>query len=623
MSGIFGTYSHGGGPVCDTVLAKMADSIAHRGPDGTSIVRLRHIGMGHSMLQTTPESLQEILPVTDPESKLTITADARIDNREELLNQLGIVAGRDLPDSSLILYAYKKWGTESFIRLVGDFAFAIWDPRRQLLTCARDYIGVKPFYYHHSPDHFLFSSEIMQIAENPDIPLQPNEEMVGENLSFSFRSQTETLFENIYRLAPGHFLKVSPGKLVIKKFWTLQHSKRIWYKNNVDYSEHFLEIFHTAVKSRLRTIGPISAELSGGLDSSTVVAMASKILGLQNRHPPETYAMVFPGLRFNEQNYIDSVSAKLGLPVQCIDSQHYRQPDWTAQVTNSYEPPDMPNLSIRAPLIEKITDSSSRIVLSGIGGDEWFTGSGYPYLDLIKGGKFKDLKKELYHSFRRNKSFTLKRILLEMGWPVTPKFIRRAFCKTAPSSLPPWIPDTFITKTDLRKRLQESDPRIQLSKLSNLLPFSILNTGGEVFFLETMDRYHSRNNIEYRSPFLDRRLAEFAVAIPEYQRQKCSEIKVLLRNPSIPLLPETVRRRTDKAEFSYFFGRAFKQRQFVNAMEKATISQQGWLDQQLFQEKFRERLSNFEENIYHSGSFNWEFWFGFAIETWYKTVFSR
>ena len=162
MSGIIGIHYLDGRPVDRENLTKMVDILAHRGPDGADIWVDGCVGLGHRMLWTTPESLIEKLPLENQRGDLVITADARIDNRDELIAALQINnrPSDKVVDSELILAAYEKWGEDCPEHLLGDFAFAIWDERRELLFCARDHFGVKPFYYYFANNTFAFGSEI-------------------------------------------------------------------------------------------------------------------------------------------------------------------------------------------------------------------------------------------------------------------------------------------------------------------------------------------------------------------------------------------------------------------------------------------------------------------------------
>jgi asparagine synthase (glutamine-hydrolysing) len=160
VSAITGIFHPDGRPVERATIERMVATLTHRGPDGSGAWSAGPVGLGHQMLWTTPESLHERLPFTTDRGDLTITADARIDNSDELIAVLRI-RDRQITDSQVILAAYERWGEDCPKHLIGDFAFAIWDARRQALFCARDHFGVKPFYYHHRSGRlFAFGTEM-------------------------------------------------------------------------------------------------------------------------------------------------------------------------------------------------------------------------------------------------------------------------------------------------------------------------------------------------------------------------------------------------------------------------------------------------------------------------------
>ena len=184
MSGIVGLVTRGGEPVKRLELEGMLTSLAHRGPDGTGVWCEGPAGLGHLMLWTTPESLLERLPLVSPGGHLVLTADARIDNRADLIRTLAL-GGRPaeaLTDSHLILAAYEKWGERCPEHLLGDFAFALWDARQHRLFCARDHMGVKPLYYYKSPRLFACASELKALFYLPEVPRRVNDMRVVDHL---------------------------------------------------------------------------------------------------------------------------------------------------------------------------------------------------------------------------------------------------------------------------------------------------------------------------------------------------------------------------------------------------------------------------------------------------------
>ena len=314
MSGIAGIYYLDGRPVERTDVERMVDSIAHRGPDGSGVWTDGSVGFGHRMLWTTPESLHEKLPLTNKTGDLTITADARIDNRDELFSTLNF-NGRPretITDSEIILAAYEKWGEKCPEKLLGDFSFAIWDKRKQIVYCARDPIGIKPFYYYFKEGKFRWSSEPKAIFEDNTIPKEPNLPLICLYLLNRFDEREETLYKDVYRLPPSHFMVLENGQLRKGQYWDIDPNYSIRYKTDEEYAEHFLSLFKEAVKVRLRSHGPVGALLSGGLDSSSIVCTAQKLY--QEKSIPnngfETFSIIFDTFPCDERVYINEVVRK-------------------------------------------------------------------------------------------------------------------------------------------------------------------------------------------------------------------------------------------------------------------------------------------------------------------------
>jgi asparagine synthase (glutamine-hydrolysing) len=195
---------------------------------------------------------------------LTITANARIDAREDL----------NLSDAELILSAYKKWGDDCVNHLIGDFAFAIWDESKQRFFCARDHFGVKPFYFTHIDNEFAFSSSLNALRLNPKVSNTLNEIAVGDYLLFGVNQDlSTTIFKDIQRLPPGHTLTVANGSITTRRYWTPEPSSEVRFPDPESYVERFKELFARAVSDRLRT-DRVAISMSGGLDSTSLAAVA-------------------------------------------------------------------------------------------------------------------------------------------------------------------------------------------------------------------------------------------------------------------------------------------------------------------------------------------------------------
>src|SRR3972149_2874746 len=381
MSGIAGVYNLDGSPVDPALVMRMTDISAPRGPDGVGHWIDGPVGFGHIMLHTTPESLREKQPLVNDSGNLCLTLDGRVDNRDEVRDALQAKGAklRTDTDAELVLRAFECWGEECPKRIIGDFAFVVWDGRNRQLFCARDPLGIKPFYYYADGSRFLFGSELCQLFADPTLRREPNEGMVGEYLSSAITDREETLYRDVFRLAPGHFLLVKPGHIRKERYWDIDPAKVIRYRRDTDYADHFFEIFTEAVRCRLRSQKPVGVNVSGGLDSSSILAVAELVC--RNGAPAapglEVFSVIFPGLDCDENSYIRDVLSMWGRKGNTVPPE---EPDGlrsVGQVKRYLDIPDYPNGSLCDPLKSLARDKGVRVLLTGFGGDEWFTGSSY------------------------------------------------------------------------------------------------------------------------------------------------------------------------------------------------------------------------------------------------------
>jgi len=226
MSGIAGIYNLDGRPVDQALMRAMSKAIAYRGPDGIEYWSDGPVGFVHLMFRTTPESLHEKQPLRNEDGSLCLTLDGRIDNRLELQAELqgrGFCL-RDDSDAELVLRSYESWAEESPKRLLGDFAFAIWDANRCLVFCARDHMGAKPLYFYSSSSFFAFSSEVRSLLAIETIPKRLNESRVVDYLvtELDRDDKHSTFYADVLRLPAGHSLTVSPRKFAMQAYWNLR-----------------------------------------------------------------------------------------------------------------------------------------------------------------------------------------------------------------------------------------------------------------------------------------------------------------------------------------------------------------------------------------------------------------
>ncbi len=305
MSGICGKFSRAGENAAADQVQAMNARMSHRGPDAQSAWADGPVALGHCMLRITPESFHERQPLVSQEGDYAITADVRVDNREELMDDLWRHDPSAQPaDSELILAAYRKWGGDCPRRILGDFAFVIWDRPARRLFCACDPMGVKGLYYHLSPRAFSFASEIKALFALPEVPRRLNELRVAEYLVTLFEDRAGTFYEDIFRLPGAHTLTITTDKAQLREYWALDSRSELRLGSDGEYAEAFKDIFLKAVRCRTRSAYPVGAALSGGLDSSSVACAAARMLP-EGAGPLRTFSLIFPSLPEKDLRKID------------------------------------------------------------------------------------------------------------------------------------------------------------------------------------------------------------------------------------------------------------------------------------------------------------------------------
>jgi asparagine synthase (glutamine-hydrolysing) len=539
MSGIVGMYERSGAPVDRAVLQALTHSISYCGPDGRQTWMSGATGFGHTMLRTTSESQYEQQPA-GLDGHLWVTADARIDCRDELLEKMARASGTapaagQASDSELILRAYATWGEECVQHLRGDFSFAIWDGRKELLFCARDHFGVKPFYYAEAGELFLFSNVLDCLRQHPDISGDLNDAAIGDFLLFGLNcDEATTTFRDIRRLPAAHSMTVSGDDLRIRRYWSAPTSGKIRYQRPEDFVEHFQILLQAAVADRLRT-DRVGILLSGGLDSATVASAARDLsrtaTGTQDLC---AYTVVYKSLIPDQEgDYAGQVAEFLKIPIRFLPKDALKLfESWDDPELHWPEPVDDPFF---AGLFDQFGTIAAdcRVALSGEGADNLMHFQMWPYFkSMFRNGEWRNLATQTprYLSARPSLFPGLRRraaALLRKDSP-TPSF-------------PNWLVPDFARRLNLEDRarqwsaLPESQPHPILPKAHASLS---LPHWAAMFELEHTGV--TRKTVEVRHPFIDLRIVNFLLALPPFP---FFFEKNLLREAGAGRLPEPVRMR--------------------------------------------------------------------------------
>ena len=581
MSAIVGIYYTCGKLVEEEQLTKMTDILAHRGDDGVGVWRDRHVGLGHRLLYSTPESLLERFPLVDSTENFAITADARIDNRQELIPLLEFdMPIGEITDSQIILAAYQKWGDKCPEKLLGDFAFAIWDRRQQEMFCARDHFGVKPFYYHLSPEILIFATEIKAIFTESSISRQINEARIADYLSSMFHDPQMTSYEQILRLPAASWMKISASGKEIKTYWALDPEKEIKLDSDEAYAAKFKEIFTEAVRCRLRSAYDLGFTLSGGLDSSSITCTAREIAKNQSVPALHTFSAVFDELDCDERKYIDPMLEQGGLKAHFVNSDKIDPFDNLEQVLwHQDEAFFAPNWSMTWALYGRAQEEGVRIILNGYDGDNTVS-QGYGYLsELAKAGRWlslaqqtKELTKTLDVSFPKwywsyFKEYGIKPFKNKYSPRRLIKKIKQQFLKTQSSNAASSqacesnsiLNSEFAAQINFTERHQSYRQTVGNMGHDERQRHYLNLTGGLMSFgLEVMDKSMAAFGIEPRYVFCDKRLLEFCLALPPEQKLNLGYGRVVMRRAMEGIVPPSVQWRRAKTDFTPNFIRGLK-----------------------------------------------------------------
>ena len=560
MSGICGAWALDGAKVAlDPIIA----SLERRGPDGTHKWSDGHVSLGHTLLATTPESLIEILPLTDPDSGCTITADVRLDNREDLIERLGLEgAKRTIGDGELILCAYLRWGVESPKNLLGDFAFAIWDPRSASLFCARDQVGMRQLCYHHQEGElFAFATEPEALVLQEAVPKRINVGRVADVLdNLEGIDLTSTFFDEIYYLPPAHTLTLDSHGSSTSCYWKLRAQPELKLGNDEAYAQAFLEVFTEAVRCRLRKAGPIGSMLSGGIDSNSVTALANQLL-INPGDSLHTFSALGPEPSECLETQTIRIASSIPGPqrhfVNYADLGTYQKE--LMRLWESAIPFDSHMTLVRAVYLTA-NRAGVKIVLDGVASD-YVLSAGNAVVNFLDQGNFRKAWNEAKGEaqFWSGEPTALKIFVIAIWLAFAPRpvqEVRRAIARwfrnlRGGNTL---VSPAFARRTNLkvrraRYRMHGLDPRLTLVQQRAR---SIVHPH-HVAARARYDRVASALGIEPRDPFLDIRVIELSLSLPWSQLQSDGWPKMILRRAMTNLLPPEVIWRVGKEHLGWAF----------------------------------------------------------------------
>lgn len=567
MSGIFGIINTRGAPLERAWLESMRENMAHRGPDGWGIYHNGSVGLGHLLLQVTPESKYEQSPCHV--EGLVVAADARLDAREELMDNLRIPTERwlTITDPEMIGLAYRKWGERCVEHFLGDFAFALWDEGEQTLFCARDHNGIKPFLYCFEHDFFLFASELKTLVQHELISTALDTEVIVHNL-FGFEiSPQKTSWKNINRLMPAKSLLLSNRQLKTQQYWDGLPQRSTRHKKDEAYFEELRHLLGLSIKEKIRTEYPLGMTLSGGLDSSTIATIATQYLNAEGKK-----LFAASSVNLSAPDEPKNIDAKY-LPhllrrIPTLEVEFVRDTDF------EFIPTAIQDFEVGFDLSDGFQyahqgmhDALSkkfrvRRVLSGYYGDVTVTNNSIkPLIPLLKNGNLSQARQHLVERQAFLKVPLLNLLKNDLLLPLLGYDIRLMYSKIRKRDNPYHLYDAWYSLLN-QQRWPKAWYQTRIKKhhyysIQQGHPHRHLWHPQRDLFGELGDATDAHRQLENAYPLMDKRILEFLINLPPHLFQYLGKSRGLIRATMATELPIEITERYNKGYFSPGYEQVF------------------------------------------------------------------
>ena len=531
-------------------LVRMGDKIAHRGPDAHGEYLDDGVGLCHRRLSIIDLSTAGNQPMFSEDGNLVIVFNGEIYNYLELRKDLEKKGYefKTKTDTEVILALYKFEGARCLDKLCGMFAIALWDKHKQELFLARDRLGKKPlYYYHNNKKQFVFASEIKSILEIETVPKEIRHDAIYDFFVYQYVPESKSIFKNIHKLKPGHFLTINKSGIKVQQYWDVKFKPQST-SNEAEITEGLLDVIDTCTKQRMISDVPLGAFLSGGVDSSGIVALMAK----NSQEPVVTCSIGFDSKKFDEVKYAKQVADQYSTTHHELTVKENILDNLEHLVGFFDEPFADPSL-VPTFFVSQLAKTKVTVALAGDGGDENFAGYSKYSVDKIEN----DLRKKvpdfirgnlfppLINPLRKSNIRTLNRAgtLLEAlsKHPAEGFYLTNTFMTDAMWSR--------IANDNLKKEVDGYHPSTQSIDFYNAVDAGdhlsrVLYTDIKTYLvgdiLVKVDRMSMANSLEVRAPILDHRVVEYAASIPSSLKLNQKEKKYILKKSFSPLLPPDI-----------------------------------------------------------------------------------
>jgi asparagine synthase (glutamine-hydrolysing) len=542
MCGIAGVYNFKTDrPVSEESIKDMISVINYRGPDGEGVFKSGSVGLGHKRLTIIDTSERSNQPMTSQHGSQTICYNGEVYNYLELttyLQSVGIEL-RTSSDTEVLLELLRLEGPKALEKLNGMFAFAYWDESDQALMLVRDRVGIKPLYYQETDQGIVFASEIKSILALSDSSNKVNRSLIDGYMSLGYCTGNNTLFEGIKKVPPGHYIVVKNNKIELRQYWNMVFDK------SIDLGEEYYikkahDLFEDSVKLQLRSDVPLGVFLSGGIDSSAVVAMMWK-LGAKDI---KTFSVAWDyGNEFDETQYARKIAKQFNTDHTEYFMTHKEFKDFLPEYIRHMDEPVTEAAAISLYYLAMKTKEKVTVVLSGEGSDEVFGGYGiYRSMQLVEHYKkipsiihkvINPLMRSLGHSF--SKYADLSETPLEQSYAGVSFYDTKQKHNLYSQSF-----KIEAAENDVFKTLAPYYGYTMGQDLQSKMQYIDIKTWLVDDLLIKADRMSMAASLELRVPFLDHRFLELAANMPSQYRNKKNQSKYIIKKAMEPYLDDEI-----------------------------------------------------------------------------------
>ncbi|MEY3367589.1 MAG: hypothetical protein RI973_744 [Bacteroidota bacterium] len=616
MCGIAGIIWNSEEKQAGATIGRMTDAIAHRGPNAEGHWVEGPVALGHRRLSIIDLSTEANQPLWDATGRYAIVFNGEIYNFSAIREELSGYPFRTKGDTEVILAAFQRWGESCLHRFFGMFAFAIWDKQERQLFMARDRMGIKPFYYFHDGEKFLFGSEIRALLASGLVPKEIDPQGLQDYLSYQTVHAPRSLVQQVFQLRPGECATLKDGRLNIKTWWKLAPDEKREVAGDYEtIKKEVRELLLRAVERRLVSDVPLGAFLSGGIDSSAVVALMSETAGRQ----VDTFSVVFEEPRFDESYYANLVAKR-------FNTRHHpmllKATDFLDALPDALRAMDAPSGDgVNTYVVSKVTkEAGVTVALSGLGGDELFAGYSHflYFLKLNRAGFFWRIPRWLRLGGAMAGGSLMKRHqkgrLLEIAgaagpaiaevYPAMRKLLSREEIRQVAGRSSDQYPDAV-------QFLLRQDAAIHQLPLLSQLSVADISTYTQNVLLKDTDQMSMAHALEVRVPFFDHALVEYVLQIPDSFKYPTYPKKLLVESLH-PLLPDEVVFREKKGfDLPWKIWLKTDLRAFCEE-RLASLSARNILNEAFIADLWRQFLSGRNDNLWS------RIWIFVVLEDWLR-----